>query len=98
MQTLYEAAQRFSDGRRRVRNQPLSEKMKPGEDPCEAARRVRCPWIMRVSMATSGNLTPTTSHNAQQEVVQSWLVMFNALLSSMNMYIFTFGMHAIRYW
>lgn len=49
-------------------------------------------------MATSGNLTPTTSHNAQQEVVQSWLVMFNALLSSMNMYIFTFGMHAIRYW
>eukprot|EP00892_Ulva_mutabilis_P010759 jgi/Ulvmu1/8055/UM004_0292.1 len=37
--TLYEAAQTFSDGRRRVRNQPLSEKMKPGERPCEAAKR-----------------------------------------------------------
>lgn len=39
VQTLVEVAQRFEDGRRRVRNLPLSEKMKPEEDPCAAAER-----------------------------------------------------------
>ena len=39
MQTLVEVAQSFDDGRRRVRNLPLSEKLKPSEDPCVAAER-----------------------------------------------------------
>lgn len=39
VQTLVEVAQRFADGRRRVRNLPLSEKLKPSEDPCIAAER-----------------------------------------------------------
>ena len=39
LQTLVEVAQSFDDGRRRVRNLPLSEKLKPGEDPCVAAER-----------------------------------------------------------
>ena len=39
LQTLVEVAQRFLDGRRRERNLPLSEKLKPSEAPCIAAER-----------------------------------------------------------
>lgn len=36
---LHEAEQVFNDGRRRVRNIPLSEKLLPGEDAATGARR-----------------------------------------------------------
>jgi hypothetical protein len=39
MQTLIEVAQNFDDGRRRLRHMPLSEKLKPNEEPCVGAER-----------------------------------------------------------
>lgn len=63
MQTLVEVAQSFDDGRRRVRNLPLSEKLKPSEDPCIGAERgIREELSGHISEQTTISVTIDPEH------------------------------------
>lgn len=75
LQTLIEVAQHFAGGRRRVRNLPLSEKMKPDEQPCEAAARgIREELSSYITADTEIDVQTDTvaPHSLQQSVSKSY--------------------------